>query len=191
MILDIHTHHAAPRPGALVNIQPGDDMLPDQTYSLGLHPWHLPLPTDELDARLRQMEAMLPDPRILAIGETGLDALCKTPMWTQLQAFKAQALMAEKYRLPLIIHNVRCQQQIIALHRELQPQQRWIIHGFRGKPTVARMLLREGLSLSFGEKFNEESLLLTPADRRYAETDESPLTIQEITASFPAPPRSL
>lgn len=189
MILDIHTHRPAPCPGALVSIEPGELMLPGQTYSAGLHPWHLPLDPDELESRLRELEQMLADPRVLAVGEAGLDTLCSTPMWPQLQAFRAQALMAEKYEKPLIIHNVRCQEQIIALHKELHPRVRWIIHGFRGKPSVARMLLREGLSLSYGEKFNEQSVLLTPPDRLYAETDESSLPISEIISRLPVAPR--
>jgi TatD DNase family protein len=58
------------------------------------------------------------------------------------------------------------------LHKELRPTQAWIVHGFRGKPEQARQYTAEGLYLSYGTKFNRESLLSTPIGRIFIERDE-------------------
>ena len=58
--------------------------------------------------------------------------------------------------------------------------QPWIIHGFRGKKEVARSLLDQGFYLSFGQKFQPETLRYVPEDRLLLETDESLLPIREI-----------
>ena len=53
-------------------------------------------------------------------------------------------------------------------------------HGFRRNAVLARQLLDAGYSLSFGEHFDPEALRVTPAEHRFAETDESSLSIEKI-----------
>ncbi len=181
MILDLHTHHSAPYPCGIVSAAPqGWTPLPGQLYSLGLHPWYLPSDPDALTALLQELERLAEHPQVVAIGESGLDALRGAPMWLQLTAFKRQAELAERVGKPLIIHDVKCHDAVLGVHKDLRPTVPWVLHGFRGKPQVARMFLTRGVCLSFGERFNEESLRLTPPDMLFAETDESPLTIDEI-----------
>ena len=60
------------------------------------------------------------------------------------------------------------------------PSQKWIVHGFRGKPQLAGQLLKAGIDLSFGEKFNPESIQITPIERLFIETDESAMPIERI-----------
>ena len=56
-----------------------------------------------------------------------------------------------------------------------------IFHGFRGKPEQAKQLLQKGFDLSFGEKFNVDSLTLAwKAGRMWLETDESECSIEQI-----------
>ncbi len=75
---------------------------------------------------------------------------------------------------------------ILGLHKEIQPRQPWIIHGFRAKPGVAKMLTDKGIYLSFGEKFNTDSIRVTPPELICAETDESTLPIETIISSLSA-----
>lgn len=179
MIIDIHSHHPAPYPEGIVSCQP-DEFSPmeGQVYSLGLHPWHLDART--LAPSLLRLEEMARETCVAAIGECGLDALRGAPMWVQVNTFKAQALIAEKLRKPLIIHDVRAHEGILGVHKDVAPSVPWILHGFRGKPSVAAMFISRGIALSFGEKFNAETLRLTPPDMIYAETDESLLPISGI-----------
>lgn len=185
MILDCHTHHTAPQPNAVISTSP-IGFVPDdsQRWSVGLHPWDLGLfcgsdmrIKDECRAELVSAAA---SPCVAAIGECGIDIPKGGLLAEQMLAFRMQALLAERLKKPLIIHCVKAQDIIIGMKRDLNPDMPWIIHGFRGKPTVAEMLLKAGFMLSFGEKFNPESLFITPPDRILAETDESELTIDEI-----------
>ena len=56
----------------------------------------------------------------------------------------------------------------------------WIIHGFRGNKEVAQSLIRHGFYLSFGEKYQEEALAVTPPERLLLETDESPVSAAQL-----------
>ena len=107
-------------------------------------------------------------------------------MWLQVNAFKAQALLSERLRKPLIVHDVKCHEGILGVHRDVSPSVPWVVHGFRGKPSVAEMFLRRGISLGFGERFNAETLRMVPPGMIFAETDESRLSIGEIIAALSA-----
>lgn len=80
----------------------------------------------------------------------------------------------------MILHVVRAYQELIAYRKSLHARQPWIIHGFRGKKEVARTLLDQGFYLSFGQKFQPETLRYVPEDRFLLETDESLSPIREI-----------
>lgn len=75
---------------------------------------------------------------------------------------------------------VRGWDELFSLRREMRPSQPWIVHGFRGKPELARRLVAEGFYLSYGERFNPASVAVTPPDRLLIETDESQLSLAEI-----------
>lgn len=181
MIKDIHTHHQLILNHSIINLSPSEFLnsaVENQLYSVGVHPWHI----DETSAdELQLMTEIVEKRNIAAIGECGIDLL-KSPVapFRQMQVFKKQIDLSEKFDLPLIIHNVKAHDIICGLRRDLKPRQAWIIHGFRGKPSVAKMLLDCGCKLSFGENFNADSLKATPEDCLFAETDESKLPIEEI-----------
>lgn len=182
MIIDIHTHHAAPQPRGIVSVRftgAQTELLPGQAYSVGVHPWDASM---EMTAgRWEELEALAQRPEILAIGECGIDvAAGDAPMFRQLNAFRRQVELSERLAKPLVIHDVKAHDMIVGLRRDLRPQQNWAIHGFRGKPQVAQMLLRCGCFIAFGALFNDETLRMMPRDRILAETDESPMTIQQV-----------
>lgn len=135
------------------------------------------MPTQETWNRL---EALASDPRVAAIGECGVDLLKGGQLFRQLQILKRQIEISEKAGKPLILHCVKGADIILGLKRDFNPAQAWIIHSFRGNPRLGRQLTDKGLFLSFGEKFNAETVAETPADRLLAETDESMLSIAEI-----------
>lgn len=181
MLIDCHTHKSAPYSEGIVCREPGEALSEGQLYSLGIHPWHIPAdPSDALAALEMQSAA----PGVVALGETGLDTKCATPMWLQIKVFKKHIDLSERLGKPLIIHCVRAGGEISQFRRSLHATMPWIIHGFRGKPTVLRMLLDSGCHISYGERFNPQSLALTPPDRLLAETDESPLAIREIIVAL-------
>lgn len=188
-ILDIHTHRPAPYPEGVVSLRiNGDsfaDLLPGQLYSAGIHPWDIP----DLDSEkaFPQLEAIVNNPQIVAIGECGVDLMRGGPMFRQLQVFRRHVELSETIGKPLIIHCVKGDDIICGLRRDMHPAKPWIIHGYRGKPGGAASLLRAGCHLSFGEKFNPDTVaavLASAPDRLLAETDESPLPITQIIASL-------
>ncbi len=185
MILDCHTHKQAPAPNAIISTSPiGFVAQGDQLWSVGLHPWDLGLYcADNLrikDEIWVEMVAAAASPYVAAIGECGIDPSHGGVLASQMLAFRKLALLAERLKKPLIIHAVKAHDIVTGMKKDLQPEQPWIIHGFRNKPTIAEIYLKAGCYLSFGEKFSPEALDMTPTDRILAETDESTMPIEQI-----------
>lgn len=183
MISDIHTHKPAPYPQGVISlINLSEPLAEGQFYSAGIHPWNTEEPITE--ETWKRLETLAGDSRVAAIGECGVDAAKGGPMFRQLQIFKRQIELSEKHKKPLVIHCVKAVDIILGLKRDLNPTQTWVIHGFRGKPETARQLTDKGIYLSFGEKYNSDTVIAMPDDKILAETDESILTIEEIIGSL-------
>lgn len=184
MLLDIHSHRLAPYPQGIISVNLAE--LPDfypsenQLWSVGIHPWN----ADCDSALIERLVAIATLPQVIAIGECGIDINRGPLLFQQMLILRRQAEVAKNIGKPLILHCVKGQQQIISFHKEINPREQWIIHGFRGKPSIAQMLQREKIALSFGEKFNPESLKISLPELTYAETDESLESIQTILSSL-------
>lgn len=163
IISDSHTHHEH-RHGAIINWRPGMAIEPDLYYSAGTHPWNAG--TDDA------VDSLPESPRIVAVGEVGLDKAQGTPLDIQQKELLKWIEISENRELPLILHIVRAFPEIITLKKRLSPKQPWIIHGFRGKPQLASELLRHGFYLSIGEKYNPDAVAVIPRDRLLLESDE-------------------
>lgn len=126
--------------------------------SVSLHPWYLS--AENLPLQTNWMEHCLSsDPRVVAVGEAGLDKLCDVPLPLQQEAFQAAIALSEKYRFPLLIHAVKATTELLAFQKKHRPTQPWIIHGFRGKKELAEDLLRHGFYLSFGKNTKKKPCL--------------------------------
>lgn len=165
-VSDIHTHNPL-ADDAVINLEAGEEpSRPGALYSVGWHPWWF-LPAD-----MEWVRRMAGHPQVALIGECGIDRLRgQGSEAEQLALLKEHALLAEAVGKPLIIHCVRAWQQVMALRRQLNPQQPWIIHGFRGKPELARQLLAAGFHISLGPKHDPALPAAIPADRLLHETD--------------------
>ena len=174
--IDIHTHNK--ESNNLSSILNSNEYIAGRKISIGIHPWDISSDWKEYFATIR-INAFKKN--VCAIGECGIDKL-KSPAGEELQkeVFKAHAMLAEEAKKPLIIHCVKGFDTIISLRKEITPEQPWIIHGFRGKPQQAEQLIKNGFYISYGEKFNSESLKNTPKERLFIESDESEKSIEEI-----------
>lgn len=197
-MIDIHTHHFENRHTAVYSLTPGRDacLFSDGWYSVGIHPWRMEEFLREKFCTREELEKKWLEPNVLAIGEVGLDKLYlsrsftafeREEKWRQMvELFEWQAVQAEKIGKPVVIHCVRAVDDLLALKRALQPRQRWVIHGFRGKPRQAEQLLLQGFSLSLGEKFHPDTARIIPREHLFLETDESRLPINEILRTVSA-----
>lgn len=178
-LLDIHTHNSTAG-DAIYNC--GTAYTTGRSISIGIHPWHI---SDRWQNEFTGITGIADASNIVAIGECGLDTL-KSPatLERQEEVFKAHIQLSERLRKPLIIHCVKAFDRLLALHRELEPQQAWILHGFRGKPQQDEQLLRAGLYISLGERFNPDSVKAIPTDRLFIESDESNRPLTEIYAAI-------
>lgn len=177
-ILDIHTHLLPPVPDtALVCIGCGPiPQEPGHYLSAGLHPWDV---TGNDDESFRNLELILSNAGVLALGECGLDTLRGPSHELQEQAFIRQVELSERFCKPMILHVVRDFDTVIRLRKQLKPTMPWLIHGFRGGLKQMTQLYNQGILVSFGLNHNPDSLKQVPADRLFLETDGN-CTIEEV-----------
>lgn len=153
-------------------------------FSIGIHPWHIH--PDHWQEDAENVEKWIHHPRVLAIGEAGLDRLTDLPLDLQSAVFKSMVLLSEKAGKPLIIHSVRTHQEILLLHRQLSPSQPWILHGFNLRWSVAEAFINAGLYLSFGAAILHQqnaatnSITRAPLTSIFLETDDAETDIREI-----------
>jgi TatD DNase family protein len=158
---------------------------PGQLYSCGIHPWFI----DSFEKKWEELVSMVRNKQIIAIGECGMDLRKKytqqyNPQWQQ-TVFEKHIYLSQKTNKPLIIHCVKCQNQLIEL-RKKYPEGTWIYHGFDKKKESARQLTKAGIYLSFGPGIithpsTAEALQHTSLDKIFLETDEQKdFTIEKI-----------
>jgi TatD DNase family protein len=129
--------------------------LPNASYALGIHPIYVPQATDDDLAELRrQVEASLADPRLVAIGEIGLDffipMLCEPAMREKQERFlREQLRIARDFDLPVLTHVRRSQDQVLKHVRQIRPAG-GIAHAFNGSHQQARAFIDAGFHLGFG-----------------------------------------
>lgn len=145
-------------------------------YSVGLHPQNIDIQT--INEQLDFIEDITKQKQIIAIGEAGLDKLAQTSIDVQISVFEKIVNIANRHHLPLIIHCVKCIDELIAIKKRDSTEVPWIWHGFRGKKEQMTQLVNNGFYLSFGQYYNENALKATPIERLFLETDTADLNIE-------------
>ena len=154
------------------------DTYPALLATVGVHPHDAA--KAEVDT-LTRLDALLAHPKVIAIGEIGLDYHYDfSPRETQRRIFIDQIALAVSHRKPIVIHTREAWDDtfdILAQH--------WtphalpgIMHCFSGTPAEARRALQLGFLISFGgiltfPKAEEvrQAVLEVPLDRLLVETD--------------------
>jgi len=117
--------------------------------AVGLHPNHVP---DSWRADLQQIAELAGQPKVVAIGETGLDYYrSRDHAAAQQEMFQAHLDLARQRRLPVIIHCRAADADMLALVRANVPDWRpWgVMHCFAGNTQVALECIELGLLISF------------------------------------------
>lgn len=155
---------------------------PDQRLMVGLHPWNT-ADADMFDT-FDVMSAAITDPRVVAIGEVGIDPLHGAPIERQEEILRYQLQVANEARLPVMFHIVRRYDILVRLYKEFRPVASWAVHGFRSTPEVANQLADLGIYMSIGLKFNPDTVKAIPRNLMLLETDELPdEAIRDVIAS--------
>ena len=124
-------------------------------YALGIHPLYAGGAAEDALARLDEaLTAHADDPRLVAVGEIGLDLflpeLTEGPLRDrQEQLFRGQLKLARRHRLPVILHVRRSVDQILKGLRDIEVAG-GIAHAFNGSRQQADRLLALGFKLGFG-----------------------------------------
>ncbi|MES2795172.1 MAG: TatD family hydrolase [Bacteroidota bacterium] len=186
--IDIHTHQLSEKANALSikNIIANQSIFPIKKgfYSMGLHPWYLNQENKLTDLEI--LEALAKNKNVLAIGEIGLDKICKTDFDLQIEIFERQILIAEKLNKPIVIHCVKAFSELISIKKTLRPKVPMIVHGFNQNRQILDQLIAHQFYISLGsvilnEKSNAFKLIgYIPKNHLFLETDTSSISIIEI-----------
>jgi len=124
----------------------GKDACPTVHGTVGVHPHDAKVVTEDV---LAEMAALAAHPRIVAIGETGLDFYRDlSPRDRQEMAFVQQIHLAREVGLPLVVHSRDAHERTLAiLEREGGGAVRGVMHCFSGDMAVAQRVLALGMHL--------------------------------------------
>jgi TatD DNase family protein len=146
--------------------------------SVGTHPHHA---HEELDIPVEAIVERARHPKVVAIGEAGLDYFYdSSPREAQAQGFRNHIAAARATQLPLVIHTRDADPDTAAILREEMARGSFpaLLHCFTGGAELARSALDLGLYISFSGivTFKKSDALrevaqMVPLDRMLVETD--------------------
>lgn len=153
----------------------------DVFATVGLHPHDARLRTDQIMARIRELAT---DPKVVGIGEAGLDYhYDNSPRAQQRDVFAEQIRIAHDTDKALVIHSRDAWDDTFAILAEQTVPARTVFHCFSGGPQEAERALEMGCMLSFSGVVTfknanalRDAAALAPLDRIVIETDAPFLT---------------
>ena len=136
-------------------------------YALGIHPLYVARAQEADLATLdTALERHRDDPRLVAVGEIGLDYFVPELKLGPLKArqenfYREQLKLARRHGLPVILHVRRSADALLRALRELAPPQGWrgIAHAFNGSAQQAQAFIDLGFKLGFGGAVTYERAL--------------------------------
>ena len=201
MLFDTHAHYddeafdadrdqlltALPDCGVGLVIDPGCDLTsshravelaaayPHVYAAVGIHPENCGGCTDDDLAALRPLAQQ---PKVVAIGEIGLDYYWEEnpPREFQQQVFRRQLALAQELDLPVSVHDREAHAEMYELLRQYRP--RGVLHCYSGSAEDAAWLTAQGMALGFGgavtykgAKRAAKVLAMVPHELAVLETD--------------------
>lgn len=149
--------------------------------AVALHPTRT---TTFTDADRAELERLAAQPRVVAVGETGLDYYWDySPPQAQIEAFRWHIDLAKRIGKPLMIHDREAHDDVLRILAEEGPPETVIFHCFSGDEDVARRCLDAGYVLSFAGPVTfrnagalRDAAKLAPLGQFVVETDAPFLT---------------
>jgi len=151
------------------------DAAPQLVATAGLHPHHA---SDFGDAAAGALERLLADPRVLAVGETGLDYhYDRSPRPLQCEAFAWQLAEAAHRGKPVIVHSREADEDTARLLMDAPAGLTGVVHCFSAGRPVLEAALARGLCVSWSGMITFRNwdlgwaLAAVPDDLLLVETD--------------------
>ena len=147
--------------------------------AVALHPNEAPV-VEDLDADLAIIENLASQPRVRAIGETGLDYFRTPPelRGRQQESFKWHIDLAKRTKKALVIHDRDSHDDVLSVLLEVGAPEKTVFHCFSGDVEMAKKCIERGYILSFAGTVTfknapelREALAITPIDQILVETD--------------------
>jgi TatD DNase family protein len=154
---------------------------PDVYAAVAVHPTEI----DGLDDDgYRVLEELAADPRVVAVGETGLDYYWdRTEPAAQQEHFRRHIDLAKRVGKPLMIHDRDAHDDVLRILREEGAPDRVVFHAFSGDVAMAHECVDAGYTLSFPGVITfknapqlREAAAVVPIDQLLVETDAPFLT---------------
>lgn len=154
-----------------------DARIPDVRIILGAHPHNAKNFDKDAEARMLELST---DPRVVGIGEIGLDFhYDHSPRIVQRRAFRVQLDGAERCQLPAIIHLREAHDEGLEIIADTGvPQAGCVVHCFTGDAELAQRFVDLGCYISFAGPITfksaeaiREAAAAVPLDRLLVETD--------------------
>lgn len=139
--------------------------------TIGIHPEYA-----GVDATQYLTDAVLTHPRVVGVGEIGLDYHCGNgKRMAQIKLFEQQLELAKKYALPVAVHTRDAEDDTIAI---LNSDVRGVMHCFTSSWNMAKIMLDRGFYFSASGILTfknageiRETFAKIPIDRIVIETD--------------------
>ena len=121
------------------------------SYALGIHPLYTGRAQDEdLELLAHTLQQHRADPRLVAVGEIGLDYFVPgLDAERQQRFYRAQLVLARRFDLPVILHVRRSADQLLKVLRQVKVRG-GIAHAFNGSLQQAQAFIALGFKLGFG-----------------------------------------
>lgn len=177
----VHLVHSCVHPGEFKQIQAIADQVKELSFAVGLHPLDTEKWTIDSARDIKYLAES--DPRVVAIGEMGLDFYKAQDHDRQKQIFIAQLDIARQLNKPVIIHCRDAAASMVELLRDFFNDHsdnpvRGVMHCWGGTPEETQWFLDLGFYISFSGTVTfkkatqiQESARLVPSDRLLIETD--------------------
>lgn len=132
----------------VVNAREGSAGAIELFATVGVHPHDASAYDDAVEAAIAEAAA---DPRVVALGEVGLDYhYDRSPREAQAGAFRRQIALAKRLKKPLVVHTRAAADDTLEILREEGAREvGGIIHCFSEGPEFARAALDLGFVASF------------------------------------------
>jgi TatD DNase family protein len=147
--------------------------------AVALHPNEAPI-VEDLEHDWAIIEKLAQEPRVRAIGETGLDYFRTPPelQKRQQESFKWHIELAKKTKKALVIHDRDSHEDVLSVLLEVGAPEKTVFHCFSGDVAMAKICIERGYILSFAGTMTfknapelREAVKLVPSDQLLVETD--------------------